>query len=321
MQELRYNPLTGEWIIISAATQSRPVQPSKNKCPICPGGAEFPEDKYDLVSFENRYPSLLRNPPEVRDEGEIFKKRKAYGVCEVVVYTSKHDSSLSEMPVSQIEKLVLMWRDRTVDLKKNDFVKYIFIFENRGKEVGASLSHPHGQIYAFSFLPERVKLKIKSFKRWYEIKKTCIICEIVKEELKNKNRVVYENESFIAIVPFYARFPYEVHIYPKSHLSDLTEFGRADIRDFAEILKIVTKKYDELFNEEFPYMMMLFQTPVNDEPLEHCFHFHVEFNPPKRDKDKLKWMASVETGTWAFINPLIPEEAAKRLRGVKVILE
>ncbi len=319
MQELRYNPITGEWIIVSAATQVRPVQPSKTSCPICPGGVEFPDIlDYDLATFENRYPSLRRDAPEpnFREKGPFMKER-ALGICEVVVYTSKHDSSLPKMSPEQIHKLVKMWKERTRDLAKEDFIKYIFIFENRGKEVGASLPHPHGQIYAFPFIPMRIKAKIEAMKRWYEERKKCLICEVIENE---NERIVYETKHFIALVPFYARFPYEVHIYPKRHISGIVQLSEKEERDLAEILKIVTMKYDALFEQEFPYMMMLFQAPVNlEEEVNHFFHFHIEFNPPKRDKNKLKWMASVETGTWTFINPIFPEEAAKRLREVKTV--
>lgn len=313
--ELRYNPLTDEWIIVSAETQKRPVQPSQKSCPICVGGIELPED-YDLVAFENRFPSLKKNPPEIEQDG-FFKKDRSFGICEVVVYTKDHNTALPGMPVQQIEKLVNMWIDRTVELSKYEFIKYVFIFENRGKEVGASLPHPHGQIYGFPFLPKRIQVKLDSFRKYYKANKKCPICQIVDVELQRKERLVYETDSFVALVPFYARFPFEIHIYPKKHVGALYELSLEEQRDFALTLKVVTAKYDNLFDQEFPYMMMFFQKPfnMNDDGL---FHFHVEFNPPKRDKDKIKWMASVETGTWTFINPVVPEEAAKMLRNTEV---
>jgi len=314
--ELRYNPLTDEWIIVSAETQKRPVQPSQQSCPICVGGLELPED-YDLVTFENRFPALKKDPPEIEEDG-FYSKARSFGVCEVVVYTKDHNTALPGMPLKQIEKLVEMWVDRTVELSKHGFVKYIFIFENRGKEVGASLPHPHGQIYAFPFLPKRIRAKIEAMNKWYEEKKKCLICEIVENEVKKRERVVYETDSFVALVPFYARFPFEVHIYPKRHLSAIFEFSSSERSEFAHVLKVVTAKYDKLFDQEFPYMMMFFQRPFNCDEENSMFHFHVEFNPPKRDRDKIKWMASVETGTWAFINPVIPEEAAKMLKNAKV---
>ncbi|MEJ5230007.1 MAG: galactose-1-phosphate uridylyltransferase, partial [Pseudothermotoga sp.] len=211
-----------------------------------------------------------------------------------------------------------MWIDRTIELSKHDFVKYIFIFENRGKEVGASLPHPHGQIYAFPFLPKRIAAKVEAMKNWYKERKECLICEVVQKEMQKKQRVVYETDSFLALVPFYARFPFEVHIYPKRHLTAIYEFSAKERSEFAKVLKVITSKYDKLFEQEFPYMMMFFQKPFNTFVDEDLFHFHVEFNPPKRDKDKIKWMASVETGTWTFINPVVPEQAAKMLREIEV---
>lgn len=314
--ELRYNPLTDEWIIVSAETQKRPVQPSQQSCPICVGGLELPED-YDLVTFENRFPALKKDPPQISQD-DFYKKARSFGVCEVVVYTKDHNTALPGMPLKQIEKLIQMWIDRTVELSKHDFVKYVFIFENRGKEVGASLPHPHGQIYAFPFLPKRIQVKIEAMKKWYKEKKQCAICQIVDNELEKEQRIVYETKSFIALVPFYARFPFEVHIYPKRHVSAIYEFSNEEQTDFARMLKVVTAKYDKLFDQEFPYMMMFFQKPFNCSQESDLFHFHVEFNPPKRDKDKIKWMASVETGTWAFINPVIPEQAAEMLKKIEV---
>jgi UDPglucose--hexose-1-phosphate uridylyltransferase len=317
MMERRWNLLTGEWVMVSAYTQARPTNPT-NFCPLCPGGDEF-ETEYDLVSFDNRYPSMKLDAPEVQSTG-IYRKARSNGKCEVVVYTIEHESAMSMMPIHQIEKLIQMWVDRYLDLSQNRFIKYVFIFENRGKEVGATLPHPHGQLYAFPFIPKRIEAKLQALSQYYDENGTCAVCDIVDNEIKLKERIIYENESIIALVPFYARWPYEVHIYPKRHVSTLVELTNIERYHLAKALKVVTMKYDLLFKQAFPYMMMLFQAPVNDVSYLHAFHFHIEFNPVKRDKDKIKWMASVETGTWAFINPKIPEEAAKELRNVEVEL-
>uniref|UniRef100_A0A7V4KDB7 Galactose-1-phosphate uridylyltransferase n=1 Tax=Fervidobacterium pennivorans TaxID=93466 RepID=A0A7V4KDB7_FERPE len=317
MMERRWNLLTGEWVMVSAYTQARPTNPT-NFCPLCPGGDEF-ETEYDLVSFDNRYPSMKLDAPEVQSTG-IYRKARSNGKCEVVVYTIEHESAMSMMPIHQIEKLIQMWVDRYLDLSQNRFIKYVFIFENRGKEVGATLPHPHGQLYAFPFIPKRIEAKLQALSQYYDENGTCAVCDIVDNEVKLKERIIYENESFITLVPFYARWPYEVHVYPKRHVSTLVELTNTERYHLAKALKVVTMKYDLLFKQAFPYMMMLFQAPVNDVSYSHAFHFHIEFNPVKRDKDKIKWMASVETGTWAFINPKIPEEAAKELRNVEVEL-
>jgi UDPglucose--hexose-1-phosphate uridylyltransferase len=316
MLERRFNPITGEWIMISSSRQKRPALP-KNSCPICPGVLELPED-YDIVSFENRYPALKRNAPEVENKNSIFIKEKSKGVCEVIVYTKDHDSELSKMPLSQIEKLTDVWIDRTLELSKLEFVKYIYIFENKGKEVGATLPHPHGQLYAFPFLPPRIKLKIEAMEEWYKKNNTCPICDIIKEEKKEGKRIIYENDTMLALVPFYARYPYEVHLYPKRHINAIYEFSYKERKDFAKALKIITLKYEKLFNMPFPYMMMFFQKPFNIDKITSYFHFHVEFISPMRGPNLIKWIASVESGTWAFINPIEPEDAAKQLREIEV---
>ncbi|MEJ5258275.1 MAG: galactose-1-phosphate uridylyltransferase [Fervidobacterium sp.] len=315
MMERRWSLITGEWVLISAYTQARPTNPT-NFCPLCPGGDEFESD-YDLSSFDNRFPSMKLDAPEVESEG-LFKKERSNGKCEVVVYTVEHESAMSQMSVHQIEKLLNMWADRYLDLSQHRSIKYVYIFENRGKEVGATLPHPHGQLYAFPFIPKRIESKLKAFAQYYDENNRCALCDVVEEETKRKERVIYENDSFIALVPFYARWPYEVHIYPKRHVSTLAELKNDERHLLSKALKVVTMKYDLLFKQAFPYMMMLFQSPVNYIKYDHAFHFHIEFNPVKRDKDKIKWMASVETGTWAFINPKIPEEAARELRNVEV---
>lgn len=321
MMETRYNPLTDEWVMVSSGRRARPVLPSENACPLCPRVLELEKD-YDLATFENRFPALKIDAPEVVQESDLMRKIVSKGVCEVVMYTSNHDSSLPKMSTNQIEKLILVWRDRTFEISKHDFIKYIFIFENRGKEVGATLSHPHGQLYAFPFIPKRIEAKLNSMKKHYSKNKSCVLCEIVREELNVKERIIYQNDGFISIVPFYARFPYEVHIYPKRHITNLLDMTYAEIKDFAKALKVVTMKYDKLFDQEFPYMMCFFQKPFNtNENYEDLFHFHVEFYPPKRDKDKIKWMASVETGTWNFINPSLPKEVAEQLKNVEVRID
>ena len=249
---------------------------------------------------------------------ELFRKEKSNGQCEVVVYTIEHESSMSLMPVHQIEKLVGMWVDRYLDLAQHPSIKYVYIFENRGREVGATLPHPHGQLYAFPFIPKRIEAKLSALSEYYDEHGRCGVCDVIEEELKLKERIIYENDAFIAFVPFYARWPYEVHVYPKRHVSSIVQLTNFERYLLAKTLKVVTMKYDLLFQQAFPYMMMLFQAPVNDIRYDHAFHFHIEFNPVKRDKDKIKWMASVETGTWAFINPKLPEEAARELKNVEV---
>jgi len=315
MQELRFNPMTGEWVMISSGRQNRPIHSDFKGCPLCPGNLELERD-YDLAVFENRFPALVHHPSVPLNSGSPFLKSKpSHGICEVIMYTPVHDSSLSKMPLTQIENLIDVWEDRIIELSDHPGIKYIFIFENKGEEVGATLSHPHGQLYAFPFIPIRVKIKLQNMRRYMNTHQHCMLCDILKEEIRLNDRIVFQDDFFIALVPYYARFPYEIHVLSKRHLGSITEMTDLEKKSFAETLQVVTNKYDRLFQRSCPYMMALFISPSDHQEYGY-FHFHVEFCPPLRDKNKIKWMASVETTTWQFINPSSPEEIANQLRSI-----
>jgi len=316
MHELRYNPLSMEWVIVSSSRSQRPNLP-KDSCPLCPGVLEL-DDDYDLAAFDNRFPSLSGDTTTSIINDEVLINKKAYGKCEVVIYTSDHQLSVPHMPTNQLTKLIEVWCDRVRNISRDEEIKYIFIFENRGKEVGATLQHAHGQLYSFPFIPKRVQAKLQGLRKHYYKTKECLICSLLNNQRYREN-IVYENDNFVTLIPYFARFPYECHIYPKRHISSITEMNAEEKRDMAYSIRDIVRRYDKLFDSEFPYMMMLFGNPVNyEESTEEYFHFHIEFNPPKRTADKMKWMASVETGTWTFINPAQPEEAAKELRDLEV---
>lgn len=320
MSELRWNPLMGEWLGTATHRQDRTFLPPKDFCPLCPtkpGGfpTEVPESTYDIVVFENRFPSLSPNPPEPAIEAsELYPVEQSFGECEVVVYTPNHNSSLANEPVEQIYKLVQVWTDRFRDLSKLEFVKYVFIFENKGEAIGVTLNHPHGQIYAYPFVPPRVAKELEQSKAHKEKTGNCLVCDIVAEERRDGRRIVTENESFVAYIPFFARYPYELHVAPKNHLRDLTEFSRNEQTDLAEILKQVLAAFDKLFNFSFPYMMVLHGQPSDGENYDF-YHFHIEFYPPLRTATKLKYLAGSESGAGFFINDTLAEEKAAELRG------
>lgn len=316
MHELRYNPLSMEWVIIASSRSERPNLP-KDACPICPGVLELDRD-YDLASFDNRFPSLSKGSSTIIREDDLFLNKDPYGKCEVIIYTSEHKLSVPHMPAIQLIKLVEVWCDRVREISEDENIKYIFIFENRGKEVGATLQHSHGQLYSFPFIPKRLEVKLRGFRKYYYENNECLICSLLRSEDYREN-VVFENDNFITIVPYFARFPYECHIYPKRHISSIVEMKKEEKEDLAHSIRDLVRRYDKLFDSEFPYMMMLFGNPVNyHESTEEYFHFHIEFNPPKRTADKMKWLASIETGTWTFINPADPNEIANELRNLEV---
>jgi UDPglucose--hexose-1-phosphate uridylyltransferase len=319
VSELRWHPLLREWVITATHRQERTFLPPADHCPLCPtrpGGfpSEVPEPTYEIVSFDNRFPSLHREPPEPAVEGnELCPVRKAEGVCEVVLYTPQHHGTLTDMPVDHIEKLIYVWTDRFEQLSQLDFVKYVFIFENKGKVIGVTLEHPHGQIYAYPFIPPKIERELESAFIHHKERGTCLFCDLLRFELDDGRRVVAANESFLAVVPFYARFPYEVHITPRRHLGALTDLSAGEKRHLAELLKVVLLKYDNLWGISMPYMMVMHPRP--SDGLDHnYFHFHIEFYPPHRTKDKLKYLAGSESGAGTFINDTLAEEKADELR-------
>ena len=319
MSELRWNPLLGEWVATATHRQERTFMPPADFCPLCPtkpGGfpTEVPESDYDLVVFENRFPSLRPDPPVPAVEGtELYPVRPGQGVCEVVLYTPHHSSTLAEEPVEQIYKLVRVWTDRFVELGALPFVDYVFEFENKGEAIGVTLHHPHGQIYAYPFTPPRVEVELQQSRAHKDKTGRCLLCDIVAEERRDARRVVAENASFVAYIPFFARYPYEVHISSLRHLQALTDMSDAEQRDLAEMLKQVIVAYDKLFNLSFPYMMVLHQRPTDGAAYDY-YHFHIEFYPPLRTATKLKYLAGSETGAGMFINDTLAEEKAAELR-------
>jgi UDPglucose--hexose-1-phosphate uridylyltransferase len=321
MSELRWHPLLGEWVATATHRQDRTFLPPADFCPLCPtkpGGfpTEIPEPTYDIVVFENRFPSLLPDPPEPAIDGDDFYKvRSSFGECEVVVYTPNHSSTLAQEPVEQIYKLVRVWTDRFRELSKLDFVEYVFIFENKGEAIGVTMHHPHGQIYAYPFVPPRVLTELDQSKKHFDETGKCLLCTIVEKEISFAKRIIAENPSFAAYIPFFARYPFELHIASKRHLLDMTEFGRSEQADLAEILKQVLVGFDKLFNISFPYMMVLHQGPSDGGDHGH-YHFHIEFYPPLRTATKLKYLAGSESGAGLFINDTLAEEKAAELRAL-----
>ncbi len=319
MSELRWNPLLGEWVATATQRQDRTFLPPKDYCPLCPtrpGGfpTEVPEPDYDIAVFENRFPSLRKNPetPTV-ESADLYPVRPSQGICEVVLYSPNHNSSLAQEPVEQIYKLVRVWTDRFHALSLFEFVKYVFIFENKGEAIGVTLHHPHGQIYAYPFIPPRIATELAQSELHHKQTGRCLICDIQTEERSDGRRIVAENNSFIALLPFFARWPYEVHIYARRHFQALTDMSGTEPRDLAGMLKMILVAYDKLFAISFPYMMVMHQRP-SDGGVYDNYHFHIEFYPPLRAANRLKYLAGSETGAGMFINDTLPEEKARELR-------
>ncbi len=322
MSELRWHPLLQQWVITATHRQERTFFPPDDYCPLCPtkeGGfpTEVPSEDYEIITFDNKFPSLRRNAPTPAvEETGLYKVRPAEGVCEVICYSSKHSGSLTDHSVEEINNLIHVWTDRYSELGALDFVDYVFIFENKGKEIGVTLAHPHGQIYAYPFIPPIVDRELEASAAHMEKTGRCLFCDILAEEKADGRRIVARNDGFIAFVPFYARYPYEVHVAPHRHRGSLPEFSDGEKTDLARILKTVLSKYDNLWGFSFPYMMVLHQAPTAAGDFGH-YHFHIEFYPPYRTKDKLKFLAGSESGAGVFINDTLAEEKAAELRDIE----
>ncbi len=297
--ELRWHPLLEQWVTVAPWRQDRTYHPPADHCPLCPtrpgqAPTEIPAPDYYIAVFENRYPSYT---------GE-------QGRCEVVCYTPDHDSSLGEQSVEHIQDLITVWRDRTQELSRVPYVRYVYIFENRGEAIGVTLSHPHGQIYAYPFVPPVLERELASEARHMRKTGRCLYCDVIAHE--GGERTVIRNERWIAFVPAFARWPYEVHIAPIEHRGWLLDLDDEDELSLARIMKEMLQKYDRLFDMPLPYVMAMHQRPPGRGSRHH--HFHIEFYPPNRSKDKLKYLAGSELGAGAFILDARAEDTAAELR-------
>ena len=319
MSELRWNPLLGEWVATATPRQERTFLPPPDFCPLCPtrpGGfeTEIPAPDFDVVVFQNRFPSLMRDPPAPAVAGtDLYPVAPAQGECEVIVYTSRHDASLAAEPLDRLRRLLAVWTDRHRELSALPFVRYVYVFENKGEEMGVTLHHPHGQIYAYPFVPPVIERELARSREHLRAHGRCLLCDILAEEDRDGRRLVATNASFAAYVPFFARWPYEVHVTARRHLGDLTELSDVEAYDLARVLHGVLRAYDRLFDRPFPYVMAFHQRPGGGGDHAH-YHFHVEFYPPLRSETRLKFLAGSELGAGMFINDTLAEESAARLR-------
>lgn len=318
MSELRWNPVLSEWVVTATHRQERTFLPPAGYCPLCPtrpGGfpTEVPEPNYDFVVFQNKFPSFQHPSPEPAVDGtQLMPVARSDGICEVVLYSPEHTATLTELPLEKIQQLVKVWRDRFVELGAVPEIRYVFIFENKGEAIGVTINHPHGQIYGFSYIPPKPLREIQSENDHYLKTGRCLHCDIVSEEEQKKVRLVASDGRFVAFIPFYARYPYEVHIYPRHHLPSIDRFSVEDEASFATVLKIVLEKYDSLWGFSLPYMMVMHQQPTDGGSYPGA-HFHVEFYPPYRSAQKLKYLAGCESGAGTFVNDTLAEEKAQEL--------
>jgi len=316
--ELRRDPLLDEWVIVATERQERTFHPPAEYCPFCPSrpgafATEVPATDYQIVALENRFPSFTAGAPGPSGDGPLERRARATGECEVILYSPEHRGSLGFLPPEQARALVEVWADRYRELGGRPDVQYVFIFENRGPEIGVTLTHPHGQIYGFPYVPPRIERELASSAAYHQKTGGCLQCDVVEAELAARERLVAHNDSWAAYVPFAARWPYEAHVTSRAHRSSLLELANAERAGFVDVLQTVLQKYDHLWSISMPYIMSMHQAPTDGADRSDC-HLHVELTPPYRSRDRLKYLAGCETGAGTFINDTLPEEKATELR-------
>jgi UDPglucose--hexose-1-phosphate uridylyltransferase len=321
LNQLRWDPTLREWVVYATHRQDRTFLPPAEYCPLDPtkpGGfpTEVPRESYDIVVFENRFPSLASDAPEPEEAGSpLTPTAPGRGICEVVLYSDDHHATLAGMSEKRIRNLVEVWADRYGELGSVDFVEYVFIFENKGEAIGVTLHHPHGQIYAYPFIPPRPAKELEAARAYRSQNQSrCLHCDLLSHEHEDGRRLVAKGEHFTAFVPFYAHFPYEAHLYARRCAPSIADLSGEERWDLARVLKQLLVGYDWLFGFSLPYMMVMHQAPTNGEEYEGVAHFHVEFYPPNRTADKLKYLAGSETGAGSYIVDALPEQTAEALR-------
>ena len=320
MNQLRWDPTLREWVAYATHRQDRTFLPPAEYCPLCPteqGGfpTEVPRESYDIVVFENKFPSYVPDAPEPDEPGTaLTPTAPGRGVAEVVVYSDEHEETLAGLPERRIRNLVEVWADRYDELGGLGYVDYVFIFENKGEAIGVTLHHPHGQIYGYPFVPPRPKKELEAARAHRGEHGACLHCALLAEEHADGRRILHKGEHFTAFVPFYAHYPYEAHVYARRCVPSIAQLDEDERRGLARTLKRLLTGYDALWGFSLPYMMVMHQAPTDGEDHEGVAHFHVEFYPPNRSAEKLKYLAGSETGAGAFIVDALPEDTAAELR-------
>ncbi|HEY9642246.1 MAG TPA: galactose-1-phosphate uridylyltransferase [Coleofasciculaceae cyanobacterium] len=318
----RWHPLRGEWVAYASHRQGRTFMPPPQYNPLAPTQRQFPTElpqgQYEVAVFDNRFPSMTvaaHDPPAA-----IVQTLPADGLCEVVVFTQDAESSLGLLPLDHLELLLQVWGDRTRVMGSLDHIQYVMPFENKGVEVGVTLHHPHGQIYAYPFIPPVPQRMQACQLAHYEQYQRGLLPDLIQQEIADRQRIIYQDQEAIAFVPVCARYPYEVWIAPIQPVATFLDLTPAQRQGLARALKTVTLKYDGLWHRSFPYLMAWFQAPT-DGLLHPEWHLHAEFYPPYRTQDKLKYLAGTELAAGMFANDALPEEKAKELQAIAVEIE
>jgi len=331
MSQLRRDPITGRWIIVNYEKVMKPGDFSfestkKNNnvkaCPFCPGNESLTPPEiiahrkkgaanspgWTIRVVPNKYPALEAEGKLDKRGYGVFDRIAGIGAHEVIVDIPEHMLDIADIKDNQAEEVIWSYISRSTDLRKDHRFKYILIFRNYGKSAGASLEHPHSQLIALPIVPKRVNEELQSSLDYFHYRDRCVFCDILNQELTDKDRIVEENKYFVSFCPFVSRFPYEVWIMPKKHESHFVSIAKEEVRPLGTILRNSMKKINKLLNNP-PYNYIIHTSPINGHEKEY-YHWHIEIMP------KLINVAGFEWGSGFYANPVAPEEAAKYLTGV-----
>lgn len=296
--ELRRDPMLDEFVVIASHRQDRTYLPPADECPLCPSSdgrhTEVPTPDYQVVAFENRFPSL-----------------SGYGRCEVLCFSSEHTARFADLTSDRVALVLAAWIDRTVGLSKLASVQQVFCFENRGREIGVTLPHPHGQIYGYPFVTPRTARMLAAAGRHRETTGRNLFADVLSAELAAGDRVVARSRHWTAFVPFAARWPVEVHLYPDIQVARLPALAEEARYDFADLYLEVLHRLEAVHGTDLPYISAWHQAPVR---AGEDLGLHLEVSSPRRAPGKLKFLAGSESAMGAFINDIAPEAAARALR-------
>lgn len=319
--QMRRDPLLDEWVVMASHRQDRTHLPQAAQCPLCPSRdgrlTEVPAPDYQVVAFENRFPSLSSSAVAPPDPGtDLVPHAAGRGRCEVVCFSSDHDGSFATLTLSQARLVVDAWADRTSALSEREDVAQVFCFENRGEEIGVTLSHPHGQIYAYPFVTPRTERMLESARRHHERTGRNLFADVLAEELAAGERVITASRYWTAFVPAAARWPIEVHLYPHRQVAAISELSDAERDDFADVYLDVLRRFDALYDQQLPYIAAWHQAPVNTG--RDLSYLHLQLMSTKRAPEKLKFLAGSESAMGAFVTDVLPEDVAARLRKLDI---
>lgn len=317
--EMRHDPLLDAWVVVASHRQERLHLPPETECPLCPStperATEIPAEDYDVVVFENRFPSFATHPAPLLPGDETAERRPALGRAEVVCFTSRHDLAFADLQPRRARTVVDVWADRTSELGALDAVEQVFCFENRGEEIGVTLHHPHGQVYAYPFVTPRTRRMLEAARRHAEETGRNLFADVLSREREAAARVVAEGEHWTAFVPAFARWPFEVHLYPHRQVPDLPSLDDRERDDFARLYLDVLRRFDGLFDLPMPYVAAWHQAPVRSG--RDLAYLHLELFSIRRAPGKLKYVAGSESAMGVWINDVRPEEAARLLRDAR----